>query len=97
MFIEEILIPKSINNGNDNDYIYLDTLKCDNVEKFLSFEKKCILMNKKKKLELLEENHTKSKYKTHQNLLPTVTSYFKSVSHQYGTSKYLRGRYTIHF
>lgn len=35
------MIPKSINNGNDRDYVYLDALNGDDVGKYLSFEKPC--------------------------------------------------------
>lgn len=70
-----MLIPKSMNNGNDYDYVYLDTLEGDNVEKFVSFEKKCISMNKKQKMELLNENRKSSKYKVYQNsMIFTLTS-----------------------
>lgn len=69
LFLEEMLIPKSINNGNDHDYVYLDTLEGDNVGKFLSFEKKCIPTDKKMKMKLLNENRKSSKYEVYQNLM----------------------------
>ncbi|XP_022182300.1 uncharacterized protein LOC111042111 isoform X2 [Myzus persicae] len=58
IFEEKNMIPKSRNNGNDCDYIYLDTLDGDDAKNLLSFEKKSILKNSKTKiLELLEKNH----------------------------------------
>lgn len=57
IFIDTNIIPKSKNNGNVQDYIYLDMLNGDDVDKFLSFEKKCISKNNRKKIpELLETN-----------------------------------------
>lgn len=41
-FVETILIPKSKNNGNDRDYVYIDTLSGNDIGDFLSFEKKCL-------------------------------------------------------
>ncbi|XP_060880446.1 uncharacterized protein LOC132952235 isoform X2 [Metopolophium dirhodum] len=56
---ERNMIPKSRNNGNDCDYIYLDMLDGDDAKNVLSFEKKSISKNSKTKiLELLEKNHT---------------------------------------
>ncbi|XP_008185298.1 uncharacterized protein LOC100167907 isoform X2 [Acyrthosiphon pisum] len=53
------MIPKSRNNGNDCDYIYLDMLDGDDAKNVLSFEKKSISKNSKTKiLQLLEKNHT---------------------------------------
>lgn len=49
------MIPKSKNNGNDQDYVYLDTLNGDDVGEFLSFEKKCVSKHFKKKMPLLIE------------------------------------------
>lgn len=57
------MIPKSKNNGNDRDYVYLDTLSGDDVGEFLSFEKKYTPKHFKKKIpELLEKNHIKGKH-----------------------------------
>lgn len=60
MFIETIMIPKSINNGNDRDYIYLDSLNGNDNGDFLSFEVKS---NKFRKQipKLIEINNSKSK------------------------------------
>jgi len=56
------MIPKSRNNGNDGDYIYLDALDGDDAKNVLSFEKKNISKNSKTKiLKLLEKNHTDGK------------------------------------
>ncbi|CAH1709136.1 uncharacterized protein LOC114126584 isoform X2 [Aphis gossypii] len=56
---EKNMIPKSRNNGNDGDYIYLDALDGDDAKNVLSFEKKNISKNSKTKiLKLLEKNHT---------------------------------------
>lgn len=56
------MIPKSRNNGNDCDYIYLDALDGDDAKNVLSFEKKNISKNSKTKiLKLLEKNHTDGK------------------------------------
>lgn len=61
-FVENCLIPKSINKGSDRDYVYLDTLTGDNVGEFLSFEKKCISSNLKKEIpELLGKKPTNGK------------------------------------
>lgn len=40
-FVETILIPKSKNTGKDGDCVYIDMLNGDDIEDFLSFEKKC--------------------------------------------------------
>ncbi|VVC33097.1 Hypothetical protein CINCED_3A008515 [Cinara cedri] len=54
------IIPKSKNNGNDRDYIYLDMLNGDDVGEFLTFEKKYIPKNTKSKIpELIEKKQTK--------------------------------------
>lgn len=59
-------IPKSKNNGNYNDYVYLDMLDGDNVQHFLSFEKKSMPRKSNENiLKLLEKNRTYGK----QNLL----------------------------
>ncbi|XP_060840629.1 uncharacterized protein LOC132921565 isoform X2 [Rhopalosiphum padi] len=56
---EQNMIPKSRNNGNDCDYIYLDMLDGDDAKNVLSFEKRSISKNSKTKiLKLLEKNHT---------------------------------------
>lgn len=55
----EIYIPKSRNNGNDSDYIYLDILNGDDVGKYVLFEKKFTTKSPKSELpELLEKNQT---------------------------------------
>lgn len=60
--IEKNMIPKSRNNGNDCDYIYLDMLDGDGAKNLLSFENKSISKTVKNKiLELLEKNHSKGK------------------------------------
>lgn len=56
------MIPKSRNNGNDCDYIYLDMLHGDDAKNVLSFEKKRFSKNSKTKiLQLLEKKHTDGK------------------------------------
>jgi len=65
------MIPKSRNNGNDCDYIYLDMLDGDDAKNLLSFEQKSISKNSKTKiLQLLEKNHTDGK--TDCNLLLNI-------------------------
>jgi len=62
LLIEQNMIPKSRNNGNDCDYIYLDMLDGDDAKNVLSFEKRSISKNSKTKiLKLLEKNHTDGK------------------------------------
>jgi len=57
------MIPKSKNNGNDCDYIYLDMLNGDDVGEFLLFENKLVSNNSRKNIPpLLETNHTKGTY-----------------------------------
>jgi len=57
------LIPKSKNNGNESDYVYLDTLNDDDVGEFLAFEKKCTSNNSNNKLpELVEKIPTKGEH-----------------------------------
>lgn len=56
------MIPKSKNNGNDGDYVYLDMLDGDDAKHFLSFEKKSISKNSKNKiLKLLEKDPIEGK------------------------------------
>lgn len=59
LFTEVSIIPKSKNNGNDHDYIYLDMLNGDNVGQFISVEKICVGKSSKLNLpELLEKKPT---------------------------------------
>lgn len=64
LFVETILIPKSKNNGNDRDYIYLDMLNGNDSGDFLSFEKKCASKKQKNKIpKLIEKSNTQGKPK----------------------------------
>lgn len=68
---EEVLIPKSKNNGNVEDYIYLDALNYGHGE-LLSFEKKYIPKNKKTefldKYKITESKSTPQSIKDNQHL-----------------------------
>jgi len=56
------MIPKSRNNGNDCDYIYLDMLNGDDAKYLFSFENKKISKNVKTKiLKLLEKKQSDGK------------------------------------
>lgn len=59
------MIPKSKNNGNESDYVYLDALNGDDVGEFLTFEKKCTPNNSRDKLlpKLVEKIPTKGEHK----------------------------------
>lgn len=60
--VQNMLVPISKNNGNDQDYIYLDALNGDDAEKFLSFEKKYIINNSRNKLLQELDNLPKGRY-----------------------------------
>lgn len=59
LFIEEVLIPKSRNSGNYQDYIYLDALNYGHGE-LLSFEKRYV--PKKEKTEFFNKYQINGKY-----------------------------------
>lgn len=60
LLFTEINIPRSRNNGNDSDYIYMDTLNGDDVGKYLSIRKTCLIKSSKLIFpEILEKNQTK--------------------------------------
>lgn len=57
------MIPKSKNNGNDRDFVYLDTLSGDDVGEFLAFEKKYSSKHLKNKIpELLGKSQVRGKH-----------------------------------
>lgn len=57
------MIPKSINNGNDIDYVYLDVLNSNDVGENLTLEKPCASNNLEQSIpNLPEQNHTEGKY-----------------------------------